>query len=79
MVGQLLKALLNLLLDLPLLVLERLDHARDHIADVLALKCAKLGQLLNDVQVEARQHASQRRKRLLPLLEKFLLQLVDVE
>ena len=40
---------------------------------------ANLWQLLNDVQVEGRQHRIQCRQRLLPLLEQFLLQRVDVE
>ena len=79
MVGQLLEALLDLLLYLFLLVLERLDHTRNDIAHVLALEDAKLWQLLNDVQVERTEHRAQRRQRFLPLFEQFLLQLVDVE
>ena len=58
MICQFLEPMLDLLLDLFLFVLERFDHTRNYITDVLTLKSPKLWQLLNDIQVESTKHGA---------------------
>jgi len=79
MVGQLLELVLDLLLNLSLLVIERLNDARDDVGNLLSLEAAQLRQLLHNVQVEVGKHRVQSCLRLLPLFKQLLLERVNIE